>query len=196
MNLSKDIMRHLIENYFHLTEIYQCQFVSKFTNKCITSQQLYKAQCYKVALNMQKRQNKYLVRRRKENIEYFADLKISLLNDGGNHMYLRKKLIEKFTKQKGDTFCDKCCRHAIPDIIAKHVCNGIQIPECKECGCVNPREFKSPHWKERCPLFSEGNVCINCDLKNVASLYIKHHCRCKGTVWYEYFGLVSCGCRK
>ena len=111
-------------------------------------------------------------------------------------MYLRKKLIEKYTNQKGDTFCYKCNRHAIPDVITKHFCTGKHIPKCKECGCENPDEKESPHWKERCPLFSEGNVCINCDLKNIASLYIKHHCRCKGTVYYENFGLLSCGCRK
>ena len=196
MNLSKDIMRHLIENYFHLTEIYQCQFVSKFVRSCITPQQLYKSQCNKVALNMQKKQNKYLIKRRKENIEYFVDLKISLLNDGSNHMYLRKKLIEKYTNQKGDTFCYKCNRHAIPDVITKHFCTGKQLSKCKDCGCENPNEFKSPHRQENCPLFSEGNMCINCDLKNVASLYIKHHCCCKGTVYYGDFGLVSCGCRK
>ena len=76
MNVSKDILRHLIENYFHLTEIYQCQFVSKFTRSCITPQKLYDARCSKVAINMQKKQNKYLIKRRKENIEYFVDLNI------------------------------------------------------------------------------------------------------------------------
>ena len=177
MNVSKDILRHLIVNYFHLTEIYQCQFVSKFVRSCISKESLYNIRCNKLCINMQLRQNKYIAKRRKEDIFYLADLKINSLNDGLNHIYLRKKIIEKYTKQEGDTRCGKCLWSDTPNKIKEHMknCNARYFINCKECGCLNIAERKSPHSDEGCPLFKYYH-CNECKF-SAPIKFLRYHCR-------------------
>jgi hypothetical protein len=152
--VSKDIMTLLISKYFDKESVYNCQFTSKWVKKCITPDNLYLARCFKIAKNMQEKQNKYISKRRIKDIQLCVDVEISLLRDGGNHLYLRKKLIDKYSKQEGDTRCWGCGKFGTPDIISKHrkVCAWKPFSDkCKDCGCDNPEEYKSPHWCN-CPL--------------------------------------------
>ena len=68
--LYKDILRLLIEKYFHDETVYACQFVSKFCNSCITETRRYDAQCEKLAMNMQDKQKKYFEKKRNRYITW------------------------------------------------------------------------------------------------------------------------------
>lgn len=153
MNVSKDIFRLLIEEYFCLKTIYQCQFVSRFANKCIPLQKKRNAQYEKSASNMRTKQRKYFEDKRKERIASFVNEKVWL---GNNNK--RKALIKKYSKQEDDCFCEYCPFTGSPNEVFVHIRTHSayhaqpQIKNCKKCNCINPNEMESPHFKEGCPL--------------------------------------------
>jgi len=177
MLLSKDIMRWMIENYFDKETVYTFQFVSKWTKSCITSDNLYLAQCAKVAKDMQNIQVKYLNKRRQKDIYYVVNLEIANLEDKKLHLYLKKKLLIKYEKQEGDTRCWKCYKISTPNDIKEHIktCPWSKFTKpikCKMCDTSNYEEYDSPHRSDRCPL--EIISCCYCDFKGPRKL-IYHH---------------------
>ena len=189
MNVSKDILRHLIENYFHPTEVYQCQFVSKFTRSCITLQQLYKSRCNIITINMHKKQNEYFRKRRINDINNLVNEKLK--NQKGRKTTRKKLLKLKYSKQEGDTRCNFCTYTATPNEISLHTIKHAdyhyyEIINCETCGCLNPDEKESPHFKEGCPLTEY--YCVNCRI-SAPGKFLEQHCECKTN---ESYKICSC----
>ena len=174
-NVSKDILRLLISQYFSKEDVYTCQWVCKWFKSCITSDNLYLAQCAYVAKNIRDSQIKYFEKRRKSDIEYLVHKEIKKLKDGANHLYLRKKLTTKYTNQKGDTRCWKCHKMGTPEIITLHFvnCKGLHPERCSTCGTFNPHEYLSPH-DPGCPLTLTSCVC------NAETFYFFEKCEVNG----------------
>jgi len=178
MNVSKDILRLLIEEYFHDETIYSCQFVSKFVNSCIIESRRYSAQCEKIAVNMRKKQNEYFMKKRKQCIDLAVNEKLKHFK--GRRIFTMKKLLtSKYSKQEGNPYCDYCSYIASPKEISVHVIKHADYhiekrTICNECNCVNPQEKDSPHCKDGCPLRE-----YTCFLGNLApTKFHKYHCRC------------------
>jgi hypothetical protein len=198
-HVSKDIMTLLISQYFDKESVYNCQFTSKWVKKCISEENLYLARCAKIAKNMQEKQNKYIFKRRLKDIKECVNQEISLLRDGGDHLYLTKKLIDKYNKQEGDTRCWSCGKFGTPNVIREHkkVCTWKPFSDkCKHCGCENPEEYKSPHWRS-CPLIiipcEEFNNYDSCNFKGIPTLFYLHikSCRRKCQLCLENIPLLE-----
>lgn len=153
-NVSKDILRLLISQYFSKEDVYTCQWVCKWFKSCISVDNLHLAQRAYVAKNMRDVQSKYLEKRRKKDIECVVYQEIRKLKDGANHLYLKKKLAAKYTNQEGDTRCWKCGKIGTPKNIILHIdnCIGPYPQQCRMCGSLNPNEYLSPH-HDACPFW-------------------------------------------
>ena len=182
MNMHKDILRLLIEKYFHDETVYSCQFVSKFCNSCITETRRYDAQCEKLAMNMREKQKKYFEKKRNRYITLAVNEKLKNLK-GKRTITLRKLLKQKYLKQEGNPYCDYCSLIASPNEISLHIIkhanyhldNYTRIT-CQVCGCINPDDIGSPHFKEGCP-------------------HTKSYCFC-GTLAPNKFHEYHCGYKK
>lgn len=190
-NVSKDILRLLISQYFSKEDVYTCQWVCKWFKSCISVDNLYLAQCAYVAKKMQETQSKYLEKRRKKDIEWLVYQEIRKLKDGANHLYLKKKLTTKYTNQEGDTRCWKCYGKGTPEVITAHIpdCKGLHSKNCSTCGALNPDEYLSPH-DAGCPLpltyckhingKAESLFCFEkCEIEGPYQMIKHHHKTCQ-----------------
>lgn len=153
MKVSKNILCFLIRDYFDLKTLYNCQFVSTFARKCIPTEKIHKARHDKFIANFHYKQNNYFEIKRRENIIKYINKKFK------NEKKSKKNLIkEKYLKQGGDCFCKFYPYSGSPNNVLVHMHTHGDFharkcdDKCYKCGCVNPNEKESPHFKEGCPI--------------------------------------------